>query len=221
MRRDWLMRYQSYYRGPVPVINKRAKRAANDQAMMYAVVATVDSVQAAVLVASEEETKQGRQPGSINVKRERRDIKEHFASLGAHLFRRMYRMHEEDFDLLYEILLPALPVPKKRSRGATPNGDISNKARLAMALRFCAGGDKHDIAATHVVHPNEVYKSLWLVVDAINNTPSMKMEFPADHDQQQKLADEFAANPYFRNPLKQQRDFFLFMHSDITNGLVW
>jgi hypothetical protein len=105
---------------------------------------------------NQKERNPGRKIGSLMVKSLRRDIDEHFDSLGPNLFRRMYRMHKEDFEKLYEMLLRSLPNPKIKTRGATPNGDICLKSCLAMALRFCAGGDRMDIAATHVVHPLEV-----------------------------------------------------------------
>ena len=158
-----------------------------------AAAVAVDCLHMSALLMDQEESKPGRKIGSSIVKRKRREIDDHFDSLGTYLFRRMYRMHKVDFEKLYHMLLPALPNGNIRTRGATPNGDISLKTRLAMALRFCAGGDRMDIAATHVVHPLEVYKSLWMVVDAINETPSLDIEFPANHDKQQQLADEFAS----------------------------
>ncbi|KAG7348755.1 DDE superfamily endonuclease [Nitzschia inconspicua] len=82
---------------------------------------------------------------------------------------------------------------KKRTSGATPNGDITNMARLSMALRWFAGGDKFDIAALHCVHVNEVYKSVWCVVDAVNAHRDFDITFPTDHNEQQKMAASFAA----------------------------
>jgi hypothetical protein len=174
---------------------KRRARRRREEDIMVGVIAQQmqQNYAACLMMAAEEKSSSGRQPGAATVKRERRNIDEHFASLGPYLFRRMYRMHRDDFDQLYELLLPALPPMKNRSRGTTPNGAICMRTRLAMALRYFAGGDRLDIAATHVVHPDEVYKSVWIVIDAIHMTTSMNIEFPADHDKQQQLADEFAA----------------------------
>ena len=52
----------------------------------------------------------------------------------------------------------------KGKRGCTPNGTISNSLRLAMAIRYFAGGDPLDIAVLHKVNPSAVYESVWLVV---------------------------------------------------------
>jgi hypothetical protein len=49
-----------------------------------------------------------------------------------------------------------------------PNGPITHFARVSMALRYLAGGQAMDIALVHGVSHSEVFESLWLVVDAIN-----------------------------------------------------
>ena len=59
---------------------------------------------------------------------------------------------------------------RKRKRGKTPNGEITTAVRLAMALRYFAGGDPLDIALVYKVHPTAIYESVWFVVDAINQT---------------------------------------------------
>ena len=133
----------------------------------------------------------GREPGSLTIKRARKDLNLYFQELGPTVFRRMYRMHEEDFYKLYDILEPKLPV-LTRQRGKTPNGDITNLHRLAMALRFMAGGERYDIAGVHGVHPGQVYKSLWMIVDAINNTAALDIVFPTSHEKQREMAAQFA-----------------------------
>jgi hypothetical protein len=172
-----------------------ARKREQERRILWATVFVVVKAFARVVLHHllKQRKKKGRLTGSVNIKRKRRDINEHFASLGPDIFRKMYRMNRDEFEKLHELLLPRLPNIKKRSRGGTPNGDICSRTRLCMALRFCAGGDKYDISATHVVHPNEVYKSLWLVVDAINNHPFFDITFPSSYEEQQKLADDFAA----------------------------
>jgi len=134
----------------------------------------------------------GREPGSLTIKRVRKDLNLYFQELGPTVFRRMYRMHEEDFYKLHDILEPRLPPLPAKGRGDAPNGRISNLHRLAMALRFMAGGERFDIAGVHGVHPCEVYKSLWLIVDAINNTTALDIVFPSSHDEQREMARQFA-----------------------------
>jgi hypothetical protein len=62
-----------------------------------------------------------------------------------------------------------------------------------MALRWCAGGCNYDIATTHGVHPDEVYNSLWMVVDAVHATRELDIKFPTCHREQERPAIEFKA----------------------------
>ena len=57
-----------------------------------------------------------------------------------------------------------------------------------MALSYFCGGCPHDIALAHGVNDEEVLKSVWDVVDAVNLTTSMNIKFPACHDEQRKIA---------------------------------
>ncbi len=43
-----------------------------------------------------------------------------------------------------------------------------------------------------ISHP-EVMKSVWFVVDAINQVDEFRIQYPSDNDRQQRIADEYAA----------------------------
>jgi len=58
-------------------------------------------------------------------------------------------------------------------------------------LCYFAGGDALDIALVHGVSRSEVFRSVWIVVDAINDTPDFDIRFPADHDEQRSIASMF------------------------------
>jgi hypothetical protein len=60
-----------------------------------------------------------------------------------------------------------------------------------MAIRYFAGGCPCDIALVHGVSKSEVYASAWRVVDAVNQTPGLKIEFPMSHTEQRKIAYGF------------------------------
>jgi hypothetical protein len=79
----------------------------------------------------------------------------------------------------------------KRKKGRAPNGDILSSARLAMALRYFAGGDPNDISAVFSVHNVVVYQSVWLALQAINETTTVDIQYPTLCDEQQKIADTF------------------------------
>jgi hypothetical protein len=146
---------------------------------------TVDSL------LEEEDQEEGQRAGAPTVVRTRTALTTIFAQLGPTFFRRMYRMDEDSFFNLFHLLEPQMPQAKVRARGKTINGPVTNESRLAMALRYFAGGEKYDIAALHGVHFNEVYRSVWLVVDAIHASSALNIAFPTKHEEQLEMAKGF------------------------------
>jgi len=67
---------------------------------------------------------------------------------------------------LVDILRPRLP-----RRG------LSRLCRTGLALRYVGGGSYVDICAVLGVHPATLNRSLWEVIDAINATPSLDLDF--------------------------------------------
>jgi hypothetical protein len=47
-----------------------------------------------------------------------------------------------------------------------------------------------DIALVHGVSHAELFESLWLVVDAINQHPELSINFPESHDEQLQLSND-------------------------------
>jgi hypothetical protein len=166
----------------------------DDDFMLMSAAAVV--VQAAAIASAEEEDNQGRQrlEGAKTVKRTRRDPVVIFDEMGVIGFRRAYRMHRRTFIDLFEKVEPFMRADdNKRKRGATPNGPITKLCRFSMAIRFFAGGDRYDIGPVFGVSSNEVYRSVWRVVDAIHKNSSFDIEFPKDHDKQREIALGFKA----------------------------
>ncbi len=161
------------------------------QAMIALVFVTIAIVTASIHADSMHYPRPGYRLGATTIKRRRSTFDEIVDEVGPDTFRRMFRMHGAAFMDLYHILEPHMKEPLKRKRGATPNGDISNVTRLLMALRFFAGGCKYDIAVVFGVHHNEVYKSVWRVVDAVHEAPALKISFPATHAEQEVVAAKF------------------------------
>jgi hypothetical protein len=101
-------------------------------------------------------------------------------------------MREESFWNLLDLIEDKLgKVDGKRKRGKAPNGNVSSSVRLAIALRYLAGGNPIDICAVYRVHSSVVYQSIWMVVEAINKTKELQIQFPTKHEDQQVLANEF------------------------------
>ena len=79
-------------------------------------------------------------------------------------------MNQVSFWNLLDRIEPKIGVQRKRKRGATPNGSVCNGTRLAIAIRYFAGGDPLDLAVVFKVTGCLVYSTIWKVVDAINHT---------------------------------------------------
>jgi hypothetical protein len=72
-----------------------------------------------------------------------------------------------------------------------PNGVISTSVRLALALRYFAGGSPYDLMAKYGVSHTSVLESVWIVVEAIKNVRDFDIEYPSSHDEQRRIAKEF------------------------------
>lgn len=82
------------------------------------------------------------------------------------LFPRAMRMSDGAFDGLVALLRPLLP-----RRG------LSAETRTALALRYLGGGSYVDICAAFGVHPASLYRAVWEVVDAVNSTSALALDF--------------------------------------------
>ena len=123
-----------------------------------------------------------------------------FSELGPCWVKRSYRMTEEEFWKLLNLILPYYPkkqASKKRKRrmksDCCPNKKIPQSLRLSAALRYFAGGCPIDIMSSHGIGFNDVYNSVWRIIDAINTCPKLAIRFPTCHEQQQQIASKFNA----------------------------
>lgn len=130
--------------------------------------------------------------------RKRRSVRSIFDELGPMYTARAYRMDEADFWHLHKMLHTNLGYsvkPKrtstKKNRNGAPNGLIHSAIRLSIALRFFAGGSAYDIALVHGVSYVEVYRSVWRVVDAVNQCAELQIQYPSDHQAQKDIAQGF------------------------------
>ena len=115
--------------------------------------------------------------------------------LGPTCVRRACRMNRSSFWRLCEILKMELQRHEKKRRieqkKGAKNGKTSGPTRLSCALRFFAGGLPEDISVVHGVSHAAVCDSVWRVADAANKTAALDMSFPADHEEQRRIADGF------------------------------
>ena len=76
------------------------------------------------------------------VRRKRKIMSDIFAELGPLYMQKSYRMQEQHFWMLYNMIKDFSPIEKKRKRNkrGNINGSISMTLRLSIAIRYFAGG---------------------------------------------------------------------------------
>ena len=134
-------------------------------------------------------------------KRVRRFVTDIFDELGPGYVRRAMRMQGASYWKLLSILevkmegicnddLLKEDSPKTWKSGAK-NGRITAGVRLSAALRYFAGGRPDDIGLVHGISHSEVFNSVWIVVDAVNQSEALAIQFPEEHSDQRRLAAGF------------------------------
>jgi hypothetical protein len=98
-------------------------------------------------------------------------------------------MTYQSFQILVNKLAPVM-VQSDFSQ-ARVNGPIANATRVAVALRYFAGGSPCDIAPLFGIGHVDVTRSVWRVVEATNNLDEFRIEYPSCHKAQKKIAKGF------------------------------
>ena len=103
---------------------------------------------------------------------------------------KFYDLHRTIYKQMKYNIIPPTSSNKKATRNGARNGLIPSMTRLSCAIRYFAGGSPYDIAISHGISVRQVYTSVWRVVDAIHNTPSLDIVFP-DYDEQELISRRF------------------------------
>ena len=114
--------------------------------------------------------------------REVRDFSwdEHVRYLYDAEFKLRYRVSWDSFNTLLRILEPGLRVANEAQAMKSRSGKaIELSTRLAVALRYFAGGCPLDLICIYKISKTQVFRCIWLVVDAVN-TYLKNMHFPID-----------------------------------------
>jgi hypothetical protein len=126
---------------------------------------------------------------SAVIKRRRSHVEEFEHQLGRY-FQRAYRMPNEKFWKLVQLITSLITVGL-RKKG--PNGYITPALRVSAALRYLAGGSAYDIMLSHGLSHSSFFVSVWATVEAINKHPRLAIKFPTDHAKQRIIAMGFKA----------------------------
>ena len=103
--------------------------------------------------------------------------REHVLRLTEAEFKLRYRLDFDSFMQLVTSIRPAICVSnEKQAKYAKWGQLVAPETKVAIALRYLAGGSPLDLKLIYDVSRSYVYHCLWLVVDAINE--HYKIEFP-------------------------------------------
>ena len=133
---------------------------------------------------------QGTRLNRPTIPRKRRPVSFIHAELGSTYFKKAYRMSYSTFWKLYNKLEPNIDTMRadKESTRYIPNGKIHSSVVLACALRLFAGGSKYDLCTSFGISVTCVQASLNYIINAINATPSLAIQFPTCHAKQREIA---------------------------------
>jgi hypothetical protein len=155
-------------------LQRRALKRAKRQEMAAAIHRR--RCQATVLLATD-----GGQGPSGKKRRSSRPFvwEEHVTRFSEAEFKLRYRFTFDAFTELVELLRADLSVSdEKQAKHAKWGTVIQPETKLAMALRFLAGGSPLDLKLIYDVSKSYVYHCVWLVVAAVNK--KLPMDFPID-----------------------------------------
>jgi len=65
-------------------------------------------------------------------------------------------------------------------RPRLPRRGLSAEVRTALALRYMGGGSYVDMCVAFGVHSASVYRAVWDVVDAVNSSPALALDFQVE-----------------------------------------
>ena len=138
-----------------------------------------------------------------HIQRNRRTIQSLYDEYGI-MFARVYRMDYETLKVLHDLLKPGIDEYISNNNNRTdytptgdtptfyqPNGEIKSEIRLGPALRFFAGGSYLDITISHAIGKTDVYHSVWSIVHAANQCPSLQFKYPTTATKCKEVAEEF------------------------------
>ena len=130
---------------------------------------------------------------------------DHVARLNEAQFKRRYRLTWPSFNKLLRKIDADLDVLNPKQAVKSRDGTlVDNAVKLAIGLRYLAGGDPQDLFLIYCVSLSYVYKCIWAVVDAVNR--HLVVEFPIDDRAKlARLEAEFRAQSIGANPPRPDR----------------
>ena len=105
-------------------------------------------------------------------------------------FKHSYCFSPQEIENLIQCIGPYVDVAPS-GRTSAPNGIIPLETKVLATIRFLAGGSAYDIFPLFGIGHTSLFRCVWEVVQAINETPDMRIDFPHEHSKQRKIARGF------------------------------
>jgi hypothetical protein len=111
-------------------------------------------------------------------------------------FARTFRMDVPSFEKLESMLRPRLQKDNDMALRSS-SGAIEPSVRLAITLRFLAGGSYLDLCDIYKCHRSTMYSVVWDTVSAINDHPDLALRWPSSREEVDANAAGFTKNTVF------------------------
>ena len=105
-------------------------------------------------------------------------------------FKRSYHSSPHEIENLIQCIGPHVAVSTTGKTTAL-NGLIPLETKLLVTIRFFAGGSAYDIFPLFGIGHTSLFRCVWAIVHAINETLDMRIDFLQEQSKQQKIAHGF------------------------------
>ena len=130
----------------------------------------------------------------LKVRSDRKDWQRHVCRQGLRSFRRMYRLDICSFNRLLEMTRSELETNEKTKAINSCGSAVCPEVRLAMKLRYLAGGSVWDIQSNFEVSTTEFYRSVWSVVEWVRLTDECGIRMKPEPSKRKACRHEFGSS---------------------------
>lgn len=145
----------------------------------------------AAAVVAIESFRARRQRTGPRLKASRKDWQKHVSRIGHLTFRKMYRVDVISFNVLLDQLRSEIETVNVEMANRSSGSEVCAEVRLAITLRYAAGGVVWDIHSNFGISSAEFYRSVWRTMDVVNNKHKLTWNL-SDTDRLRDLEEGFA-----------------------------
>ena len=105
-------------------------------------------------------------------------------------FKHSYRFSLNEIEYLIQCIGPHVVV-STNGKTKAPNGLMSLETKLLASICFFAGWSAYNIFPLFGIRHTSLFRCIWAIVHAINETLDMRIDFPQEHFKQQQITHGF------------------------------